>query len=285
MARVAIVTDSTACLPKDIVHRHGIVVVPVEIIFGGRVYRDGVDDPGDFYALLRDSPRSPTTSPSSPGTYLEAYRLAGKQADEVLCITVSSSVSGMYNSARQAAELARGALPGVRIGVMDSRAAAMAQGFVVLEAARAAERQDLAGVTRVAESAVQRVTLVCFVDTLRYLARSGRVPRAAAWAASLLQLKPVVRMRQGNIELLARTRTRARAMERVLDLVAKDVGSRPVDLAIVHADAAEDAEVLRSEAMSRLCCRELYITPFTPVMASHTGPGLLGLAYHVPSSA
>ncbi|MBI2918834.1 MAG: DegV family protein [Chloroflexi bacterium] len=284
MGRVAVITDSTACLPKEVVAQHGIVVVPVELVIEGRVYRDGVDDVADFYAVLRHSSRLPTTSPSSPGTYLEAYRRASQQADEVLCITVSSSVSGMYDSARAAMELAGQALPGARIQVLDSQTAAMAQGFVVLEAARNAET-GLEAAMAAARQAMSQVTLVCFLDTLYYLARSGRVPKAAAWAASLLQIKPIIRFRQGSIELVSRSRTRSRAMVRLLELVRREVGDRPVSLAVMHADARPEAEELRRRAQSTLQCVETYLTEFTPVMGSHTGPGLLGLAYHLRGEA
>lgn len=284
MSKVAIVTDSTACLPREVVSRYGIIVVPVELVFEGRVYRDGVDEVGNFYELLRSLPRLPTTSPSSPGTYLEAYRQASQRADEVLCITVSSAVSGMYNSAQRAEEMAREALPRTRIQIIDSQTAAMAQGFVVLAAARAAEAGDWDAAADAARAAIPRVALVAFLDTLDYLARGGRVPKAAAWAASVLQVKPVIQMRQGKIGLVSRTRTRVRALAKVMELAAMDIGDGPAEVAIVHADAAREAEVLRSQAAARLPCRELYITEFTPVMASHTGPGLLGLAYHVEPS-
>jgi len=282
VAKVALITDSTACLPRELVERFDITVVPVELVFGGRIYRDGVDDLADFYTLLKRSPQLPTTSPSSPGTYLAAYRQASQRAEAVLCITVSSSVSAMYDSARAARELAREALPQLPIEVMDSGTATMAQGFIVLAAARAvAEGKALPEVVAAAQRAAHRVSLVCFLDTLYYLARSGRVPKAAAWAASLLQLKPIIRMHQGNIELLARTRTRNRATARLLDLVAQEVGGRPVHMAVMHTQSAEDAAELRRLAASRFHCRELYVTEFTPVMGSHTGPGLLGLAYYL----
>jgi len=278
---VAIVTDSTACVPAGVAARYGIEVVPLHLIFGGRTFVDSLtEDTSDFYALLRASGERPTTAAPSPGMFLQAIERAARRADAVLCITVSRQFSAMYDSARHAIAIAEAEAPGTRIRLLDSRNAAMAQGFVVIEAARrAAEGASLDEVTARAEEMTSRVTLLAMLDTLTYLARGGRVPRAAAWAAGMLQVKPIVRFSATNIKLVARTRTRARALEKMLDLLAGVAGDRPLHLAVHHANAEADAAYLLAQAQRRTRVAESYLTEFTQVMGAHTGPGLAGFAW------
>jgi DegV family protein with EDD domain len=276
---IAIVTDSTACVPAELVRRYDIEVVPVHIIFGGRTYVDAMLGDDEFYTLLRSSRERPTTAAPSPGMFLEAIARAARRADSVLCITVSAQFSAMYDSARQAIEMLKGESPGVDVRLLDSRNAAMAQGFVVLEAARAAAAgAPIDQVIARAEEMTGRVTLLAMLDTLEFLARGGRVPRVAAWAAGLLQVKPIVRFSASDIKLIARTRTRSRALDRIADLAIEMGRGRPVHLAVHHADAAADAEALHDRLRAGLRVEESFITPFTQVMGVHTGPGLAGVA-------
>ena len=280
----AIVTDTTACIPPELIDRYGIEVVPLTIVLGGRTFTDAVsDDTSAFYALLRDSNGRATTSAPSPGTYMDAIARAAGTADSVLCITVSAQFSAMYDSARQAIEMlrARGveASP-VDVRLLDSRNAAMAQGFVVIEAARAAAGgASIEGVVARAEAMSQRVSLLAMLDTLTFLARSGRVPKVAAWAAGMLQVKPIVRFGAGGIKLAGRGRTRARALDRLVDLFAEDVAGRAAHVAVHHANAPADAAFLLRALQARVNVAEAYVSEFTQVMGVHTGPGLAGLAF------
>ena len=278
---VAIVTDSTACIPPDVAERLRIEVVPLHLIFGGRTFVDSLtEDTTEFYELLARSSERPMTAAPSPGMFLKAIGNAARHADSVLCITVSKQFSAMYDSARKAIEDAKAESPRTDIRLLDSRNAAMAQGFVVLEAARAAAgAATIDDVIARAEEMSGRVTLLAMLDTLSYLARGGRVPRVAAWAAGMLQVKPIVRFSASDIKLAARTRTRPRALERMADLLAASCGTRDVHLAIHHANAPEDAQRLLDEAQRRVRVTESYITEFTQVMGAHTGPGLVGAAF------
>jgi|SRR5581483_6194384 len=279
--RTAIVTDSTACIPPELAVELEIEVVPVHLIFGGRTFVDSLtDDTSEFYALLARSGERPTTAAPSPGMFLQAVQRALSRADAVLVITVSAQFSAMYDSARAALELARAEAPHAELRLLDSRNAAMAQGFVALEAARAAARgATIDDVLSTAEAMVPRVRLLAMLDTLTYLARSGRVPRVAAWAAGMLQVKPVVRFSASDIKLAARTRTRPRALGKMVDLLAQDAGARPLHLAVHHANAPADAERLLAGARARCDVVESYVTEFTQVMGVHTGPGLVGYAW------
>ena len=278
---VAIVTDSTACIPPDVAERLGIEVVPLHLIFGGRTFVDSLsNDTGEFYDLLRTSSERPTTAASSPGMFLEAIGRAARRADALLCITVSKQFSAMYDSARHAIDLALAESPRTEIRLLDSRNAAMAQGFVVIEAARlAATGASLDEVTARAEEMTTRVTLLAMLDTLSYLARGGRVPRVAAWAAGMLQVKPIVRFSASDIKLVARARTRTRALARLTDLLAEAAGGRRIHLAVHHAHAPADAAALLAAAERRMDLAEAYVTEFTQVMGVHTGPGLVGFAW------
>lgn len=283
MKKVAVITDSAACVPREFVDQYGIRVVPMNLIFEDRVYRDGVDiTPEAVYSLLRGANRLPTTSSPAPGSYLETYREASKEADSILCICVTAGVSSVVDSARQARETAKEELPGVTIEVIDCRTAAGGQAFVVREAARAAVAgQSLAEVIEVTKSMMAKVNVIVILDTLYYLAKGGRIPKAAAWAGSFFDIKPIIEVAEGEVSLLERARTKPRGVEHLLKIVRQRMGAgKTLHLIVMHADAPTEAEKLKERIVSEFDCAELYITEFTPVMGVHTGPGLLGLAFY-----
>ena len=278
---VAIVTDSTACIPPELGQRYGIEVVPVHIIFGGRTFTDSLaGDTSEFYRLLAASRERPTTAAPSPGMFMEAIGRAARRADAVLCITVSRQFSAMYDAARHAIAQVMAEAPGLDVRLLDSRNAAMAQGFVVLEAARAAAGGGSPDEVEARATAMApRVTLLATLDTLSYLARGGRVPRVAAWAAGMLQVKPIVRFGADGIKLAGRTRSRRRAIERMAEMLVAAGGGGRVHLAVHHANASDDAALLLGLVAPALDLAESYTIEFTQVMGVHTGPGLVGAAY------
>lgn len=283
MKKVAIVTDTTACLPKEPVEKYGIELVPVEFIFGDKVYRDAIDmTPADFYARFRQAKKLPTTSGSLPSPFLEAYRRASQRAGNILCITLPSKLSGMFNSAQLAMKMAKEVLPNVVIELLDCTTAAAGQGLVVLSAARAAALgKDLAEVAATARSVMHRVHLFATLDTLRYLVKGGRVPKAAGLASSLLQIKPIFTVNDGDALPVVNARTTAGAIKRILEIMEqKIVKGQPLHVAVMHADALDRAEALRNQISSRFDCAELFVTEFTPVMGVHTGPGVIGVAFY-----
>jgi len=281
--KVAIITDSVACLPRELVEKYSIEVVPIQVIFGDRAYRDGVDlTPSQFYALLRQAKKLPTTAASLPGPILETYHKAGRDASGLLFITLSVKFSGIYNSAIMAAEMAKETLHNVEIKVIDSETAAAAEGLVVLAAARAAASgKSLAEVTEIAQDTIKRVNLYAALDTLYYLVKGGRAPKVAALASSLLKIKPILTISQGEAHPLTNPRTTAGAINRLLGLMKKKIeNGLPLHVAVMHADALDKAILLRDEIASRFDCTELFITEFTPVMGAHTGPGVIAVAFY-----
>jgi DegV family protein with EDD domain len=281
--KVAIVTDSSACIPAELTEKYGIGVVPLNVIFGDKTYQDGIDiSPAEFYARLREVAELPTTAHSSAGAHLEAYRKASRTASSILCITISAKFSGQFSSARLAVELAREALPGVAIEVLDCGTAAAAQGLVVLAAARAAASgQSLDEVMAKAKSVAGQVSLLAMVDNLHYLVKGGHVPKLAAKASSLFRIKPILTINDGDARPLARAQTTSGALKRMLGIMKRRVvPGQPLHVAVMHADALDNALVLRSEIPARFQCSELFITEFTPVMGAHIGPGLVGVAFY-----
>ena len=277
MGKIAVVTDSVATVPASLARELGIHVVPIVLNHKGRSYRDGIDlAPAEFYQLLR-SGEPPTTSTPSIGDVAQIYESASQGSTGVVGIHISSRLSATYQTAVLA-----GQSIDVPVRVVDSRTATMAQGFVVMEAARvAATGADLETVTRRASDMISRVRFYGFLETLEYLHRGGRIKGAAAFMGSVLNFKPIIHIVDGMIEPFAKPRTRHKATQALLNIMAEEVANRSVRAAVVHADAAEDAEQLRTRVAEEFDCLELLVTELTPVMGAHTGPGLLGLSYYL----
>ena len=282
MSRVGVVTDSTACIPVELATRHQVEVIPLHLVFGDQIYQDGLTaHAAEFYRMLRSASQPPTTAAPSPGVYAEAILRAAKDADAVLCITVSRQFSAMYDAAAQGAALAREQAPALDVRVLDCGAAAMAQGFVVLEAARAA--QEGAAIEQViarAETLMPRVQLLVALDTLTYLARSGRVPRLLVWASSPLQVKPIVEFQRGAYRPVAIVRTMRRAVERLFQALERRAQPDTLHVCVHHTNVPQEAAALAERVDASLQPKELFITEFTQVMGVHTGPGLLGFAFY-----
>jgi DegV family protein with EDD domain len=283
VTNVTVITDTTACIPKDKVVECAIELVPVEVIFNGRVYRDGIDiTPEEFYKMLQVSEKLPTTSGALTNSFLEAYRQASCKGGAVLCITESSKFSGMYNSARLAVEMLHKDSPAVDIEVLECPSAAAGQGLVAMAAARAAMAgESLAGVVDIVRRLMPQVYLFASVDTLNYLVKSGRVPQVAALCNSILKIKPVFSINGGEAYTIALPRSTDNAIKRIYKLLKERVRKgQLLHVAVMHADAAAWAEMLQQQIASHFNCAEIFITEFTPVIGVHTGPGVVGVAFY-----
>ena len=251
------------------------------VTLDGITYHDGIDiTTSEFYRRLRTTPVAPTTSAPSVASYLDVFRNAAEAHESVLCITAGDRFSASLDAATAAAEEAGALLPSLEIRVLDSQSAAGSQALAALEAWRAAQQgATLARTEMNAIRVIDRVNLLAFVDTLRYLRRSGRVPLAAHIGASLMKIKPLFRLQHSQITTVARPRTRRTGIRRMLELMREDVGSRALHATVMHADALDDAESIMDSIARDYDCAELYISEFTPAMGAHIGPGLLGIAY------
>ncbi len=235
----------------------------------------------EFYERLRTTQQPPTTAAPSPGAYAEAILRAGANVEAVLAITVSRQFSAMYDAAAQGAAIAREQAPQLDIRVLDSGAAAMAQGFVVVEAARAAANgASIEDVLQRAEEVMPQVQLLVVLDTLFYLGRTGRVPRLAVWASSPLQLKPIVEFHRGSYRPVTMVRTMRRATDKVLQVLQQRVRGKTLHICVQHTNVPDAAQALAQRVADSLQPKELMVREFTQVMGVHTGPGLLGFSFY-----
>ena len=282
MADVGVVTDSIACLTKELVEQYNIGIVPISICFRDEVYRDWVDiTPTEAYELFLQDPERFTTSPASPGRYLEVYQEASNQTKNILCITLSSKLSTGYDMACVAKEQAKSELPQISVDVLDSQTVTASQGFVVLAAARvAAEGKSLAEVVKVAEEVRDRATFLLLLDTIRHVYRTGRIPKVAAQVGSMLKIKPILTSSSGLVRFSGAVRSRESGISRILNMMKDKVGQNPVHVAVMHAYVPDEAEKLKERISSEFNCAELWITEFSPVMGYATGTGTLGFAYY-----
>jgi DegV family protein with EDD domain len=282
MSAVRVVADSAVCLPKELIAKYNIELVPETIIFGTTIYRDGVDlVPSEFYVKLGQAKELPTTSAPSPQDFIDSFQRVAKDADSIACILVSSGFSRM---GLQAALAARESVPEPSIEILDSQTAVGAYGFVVLAAARAAAAgKPLPEVLEVAKDVQKRVNLILTLDTLKYLAKGGRIGKAAHWAGTMLSIKPIleVPVATGAIEPLERVRSRPKAIRRLLELMQERIGQKQrVHVSIDHANVPEEADHLKSQISSLFDCAEIFINDWAPVAGVHCGPGVIGVSFY-----
>jgi len=275
MAKVGIVTDTICCLPAEVIKEYDIRIVSVPLTFNKKPYRDQVDiTPNEFWKIFPEMNEFTTGAPPL-GDYIEIFRGLEQSVDSILCIFVSKALSAINEAAVQAKEMFKSENTNVTIEIVDSRTAAGAQGFVVLEAARAAQAgKSLAEVIKVAQDMIPRVKFVTAMDTLKYLIKSGRAPKTA-YIGEFMQVKPIIGMvhNTGLVENLGRARGKQKAMTKLIDLMKEHVDtSKPLHINAQYTDNIEDGEKLRDLVTSQFNCEEVYFTPYTPVMSGHTGP-------------
>jgi len=279
MPKIAVVTDTDSSLPPDLAARYGIRQAPITVHFGHEVYETGVhlDDAALFARIDREG-KLPTTAAPGPGKFAEAYQAAFDEgADAVACFTVSGEVSAAFNAAISAADL----FPGQTIRVVDTRTLTLGQGFMVLAAAEAAgQGASLEEVVARAEDVAARTSVYGTLSTLKYLAMSGRVGHLAAGMASLLDVRPIVTVRNGKLDMLERVRTQSRSWARVIELSTEAAAGQQIErMGIIHSNAPAAAARFRQQACECLICPpETIIAELTPGMSVHTGAGLLGIA-------
>lgn len=279
--RLAIVVDSSACLPNQIYNDTPLRVVPMRLTLGGSTFLDGVDlSSKAFYREMRNMKMPPVTSAPSPAAFLNAFKDVSKSASSILCATVSPRFSSSYDSARTAAMQASFELPDTEIAVIDTETAAGAHGLVALEAMRASERGGgLFEAISAARSVVQNVTLLAFLDTLYFVWKSGRVKGIAYAGTATFRIKPLFELCKGEVFKIGRPRTTKRAIEKLMHILQERSGSRRLHAAVIHGDSPELANKMRNQIEALFECGEIYVSECSPVMGAHTGPGLIGVAF------
>jgi DegV family protein with EDD domain len=272
---VKIVTDSVADIPPEVVEEFGISIIPIMLNFGDKSYRDGLDITVDeFFQKLNGGGAHPTTSVPSMDIFARTYARLAEETNEILVIMLSSKLSGIYNAAMQSAELVESK---VRIEVVDSRWAVMAQGFAVIRAAQAAKKgASLETILRDLRRDLQHVDMRAAFDTLEYLKRGGRIGKAQALLGSLLNINPIITIREGIVDPAGRAHTRAKAIDHLYDFVAGY--KRIEELAVEYGACKDDADRLVKRLGKLFPEERIYRSRATPVIGAHTGPGLLLVA-------
>jgi DegV family protein with EDD domain len=279
MSKIALVTDSTSYLPPELVQRYQITVAPLVLIWGSEAFEDGVDiQPSEFYTRLKTATVMPTTSQVTIPKFSEIYKQLLDQDYQVLALLISEKLSGTINSAVQAKSLLPDDAP---IEIFDSQSTAMALGFQVLAVARAIEEgASMSEALKVAEQARQSTGLVFAVNTLEFLHRGGRIGTGSRFLGAALNIKPILELRDGKVEAVERVRTRAKSLNRLIELVEEKAGGRtPLRLSTLNANVPEEAHALLEEATARLGAIEKIDSELSPVIGTHAGPGTIGLAY------
>ncbi|MCS7287010.1 MAG: DegV family protein [Anaerolineae bacterium] len=275
--RIAIVTDSSANLPEELVREYDIKVVPIYLLWNGVTYRDGVDiSSRELYRRLKESSTLPKTSAPSVGDFLRTYLSLASEAEVIISIHLPPNLSATYGAAQTAAQMVEGA----KVYVANAHTAAAGQGLVVLEAARLTRRgAEPEVILKRVEEIGLKTHVFAFLSTLKYLYFGGRIGLASALLGSALQFCPILYIKDGVVDAWSKPRTRARALQELLKIAEQKIGRSRVHMAVMHGDALEDALYLKEELEKRFDCAELFVTEFTPVMGAHTGPGLVGIAF------
>jgi DegV family protein with EDD domain len=278
LSKIAIVTDSTGYIPPDLVREYDIKVAPQVLVWGDETLRDGVDiTPDEFYARLKTASVMPTTSQATIAEFREIFEPLVAGGCSILAVLISAKLSGTIQSAEQAKTF----YPGATIEIVDSESTAMAMGFQVLAAARAAAAgRSFQEVVAVARECRTRTGVVLVVDTLEFLHRGGRIGGAARLLGTALNLKPVLELTEGRLEPLEKVRTKGKAVARILEILAPRLeGQTMVRLSTVHAAAPDEARALLDAATARFHPIETMMADASPVVGNHAGPGTVGLAY------
>ncbi|MDD5701675.1 MAG: DegV family protein [Dehalococcoidales bacterium] len=275
MPEVAILTDTVSCLPEELVKEYRINIIPVGLTINRKIFLDTEITNEEFWKLFYQAQEPVTTTAANPSDFENIFTALSAKTDNICCIPVSMQLSATGSMAAQAREAVLQKFPSLKIEIVDSKTATGAEGFIVLEAARAAAAgKSLSEVVATAQDMAGRVKFLCAMQTLKYVVRSGRAPRSAL-IGDWLKAKPILGMVSGTglVENLGRARGMDKAIARMVDMV-KDYAdtNKPLHLMVHYSDDKTLGEKIKETMLSRYNCREVYFTPYTPVMTSQTGP-------------
>jgi DegV family protein with EDD domain len=276
MSHVAIVADSTCDTPSDWPGRRRLHLVPIHIRFGDGLYREGIDiDEAAFYARVDAEHMIPKTSQPSPGDFADLYRQLSVDYDAVISMHVTGKLSGTYQSAALGAEIVSDTIP---VYAFDSGCGSAGLGFMSAEALDLVDNgKSVAETLQRLEHIRSHMNIFLSPSTLKYAVMSGRVSALSSTVASLLNIKPIIVLAQGELLVGERVRTRRRALERMIELLREQVGDAPAHVAIVHARAEADAQYMLEQARQQLNCAMLWMTTLATSVAVHLGPGTIGI--------
>ncbi len=282
MSKVAIVTDTISCLPENLVKEYDINIVPVGLVIDRKVYLDNEISNEKFWELFGQTRDPVTTNAVNPADFEAVFTKLSRNTDSICCILVSGKLSATHHAAILAKDTLQQIIPSLKIEVIDSTTAAGGEGFIVLEAARSASQfQDLATVVKVVQNMIPRVKFVTAMQTLKYLIKSGRAPKSAI-VGNWLQIKPIIGMVNGTglVDNLGTARGMYKAVEKMIETVTGYIDrNKPVHIMVHYTDDKALGEIIKNKIVSQLNPVEVYFTPYTPVMASQTGP-VVAIAFY-----
>ena len=278
--KVAIVTDGTCSLTTAQGEQLGIHVAPIYVTLGEKTYRAGIDlDSEEFYRFLSASKKLPTTAQPTVTDFVNIYNKLAEEAEEIVTIVISHHMSATI----QSAEMAREQFDKVPVHIIDSESVSLGLGMMAIAAARAAEQgQNAQAVLKLVENLKQKINVIFTVNTLEYLHKGGRIGGATAFLGTALDIKPILYIKNGRIEPLEKQRTRKRSISRLVELMEKNVGEKPVHVAILHGNVPEESRKLEQSIRGQFNCVELITSDMGPVIGTHAGPGTLGLVFYTP---
>ena len=279
MKKIAIVTDSSAYLPAEILKENDIHIIPLKIHWDGETYLDGIDiSPSQFYERLVKSKTLPTTSQPSMGEFLDLFNQLSANYDGIVTLLISSGISGTVESA----EAAKEGFTRIPVVIIDSLSTSAALGMATEAAAHAAsEGKGLNEIEHIAREMISRAKTFFVVDTLEYLHKGGRIGGASRYLGNALNIKPILYLNEeGKIDALEKVRTKSKATNRLLELAEEYVDGRPVVVGLIHANRLEEIMKLREKVEQRFNCEKVDVYELSPVIGTHVGPGTLGIAIY-----
>lgn len=278
---VAVVTDSTACIPEEALNGLDIPVIPLWLIWEDERYRDGVDiTPGSFYRRLQERETIPSTSQPSVGEFVDFYRRVAEeqQTNTIVGAFISSKISGTVASA----EAAAAQVPELNVTIVDSFSTSMGLGFVALAAARKAEAGgSVDEIVAAANDVRRRLTVLFTVDTLDYLHKGGRIGGAKRFLGTVLSIKPLLHLNDGCVEPMCQIRTKQRALSEMLDRAEESLnGKRMAEAAVIDVDSGQEGDIVAEQVKERFHVSTVYRAPVSPVIGTHAGPGTTGIGFY-----
>lgn len=281
MSKVIVVTDSTTYIPQELKNKYPLETVPLVVIWGTEQYLDGVDiTPNQFYTRLQSAETMPSTSQTTPNTFKLMYEKLLADGFDIISMHISAKLSGTMDSAIQAKAIVKSD----RIEIIDSETTGMALGFQALTVARAAANgASLKDCVKLAHKTKEHTGILFAVQTLEFLHRGGRIGGAAAFLGTMLNLKPILELREGRIEAAGKVRTMNKAIDKTIEMMKGKVnGNTPVRIAVQHANAYDEAQKLLDKIIRSFpenSISESLIAEVSPVIGTHLGPGAIGISF------
>lgn len=280
--KISIITDSIASISQEDIEKYGIQVVPVNLLFKGKVYRDGIDLTAEkAYQILEKNPKEFATSAPSPGDFLQAFRQAANSAEKIICLTVSKGVSATFDSARMAQSLFKTEFPQKEVEVIDTQTVTVGQALLVLTTARLInEEKDFNEMINVIQTFREKTKTYLLLETIRHIYRTGRIPEIASRIGGIMPFKPILKVTGGKIHFGGMVSSKEKGIEKIINNLKENLDPNHQEIGITHTSVPKEAEKMKEKIQSLFPKSDIFITVCSPIIGYGTGPGLLGIAFY-----